>query len=112
MTRRRRGFTLIEMSVALVVLSLIMLATVTALRTLGNTQVAVDRLTLRNDEIRSVSSFLRDALESAILGGGTGRRLSLGAVRNQPHLPGVAFRGALWRECRRQLRGPRRSGGV
>lgn len=79
MTRRRRGFTLIEMSVALTVLSLIMLATVTALRTLGNTQVAVDRLTLRNDEIRSVSSFLRDAVESAILGGGTGG-LSLGGV--------------------------------
>ena len=92
---RRRGFTLIEMSVALVVLSLIMLATVTALRTLGNTQVAVDRLTLRNDEIRSVSSFLRDALESAILGGDTGG-LSLGGVVN-PTLFEISPTSLVWR---------------
>lgn len=93
---RRRGFTLIEMSVALVVLSLIMLATVTALRTLGNTQVAVDRLTLRNDEIRSVSSFLRDALESAIPGGGTGG-LSLGGIVEDPTLFETSPTSLVWR---------------
>ncbi len=67
-----RGFTLIEMTVALAVMSLIMLATVTALRTLGTTQVSLDRLTQRNDEIRSVSMFLRDALESAVIGSDSG----------------------------------------
>ena len=79
MTRRRTapGFTLIEMVVSLAVFSMIMLATVTALRTLGATQGSLEQLTLRNDEIRSVSSFLRDALESAVIGSGRGG-LSLG----------------------------------
>lgn len=69
---RASGFTLIEMIVALAVMSLIMLATVTALRTLGATQVSLDRLTQRNDEIRSVSAFLRDALETAVIGSDSG----------------------------------------
>jgi len=72
MAPRARGFTLIEMTVALAVMSLIMLATVTALRTLGATQVSLDRLTARNDEIRSISAFLRDALESAVVGSDMG----------------------------------------
>lgn len=72
-----RGFTLVEMTVALAILSLIMLATVTALRTLGSTQVSLDRLTQRNDEIRSVSGFLRDALDTAVIGSDSGG-LSLG----------------------------------
>ncbi len=76
-SRQSAGFTLIEMMVSLVILSMIMLATVTALRTLGNTQGSLERLTLRNDEIRSVSSFLRDAMESAIVGDDSGG-LSLG----------------------------------
>jgi general secretion pathway protein J len=75
--QRARGFTLIEMSVALAVLSLIMLATVTALRTLGSTQVSLERITGRNDEIRSVSAFLRDAFESTVIGADSGG-LSLG----------------------------------
>jgi len=69
---RVSGFTLVEMMVALAVMSMIMLATVTALRTLGSTQVSLERVTVRNDEIRSVSAFLRDALESAVLGTSTG----------------------------------------
>jgi general secretion pathway protein J len=65
---RCRGFTLVEVVVATAVLSLLLLATVTALRTLGNTQAALERHTVRVDEVRSVSGFLRDLMESAVMG--------------------------------------------
>lgn len=71
------GFTLVEVVVALAIFSLVMLATVTGLRTLASTQVAIERQTGRVDEIRSVSNFLREALESAILSSKRSR-LSLG----------------------------------
>ena len=77
-----RGFTLIEMVVALAVLSLILLATVTSLRTLGATQVSLERITLRNDEIRSVSAFLRDALETAVIGSDSGGLALGGGIRD------------------------------
>ncbi|RLA49009.1 MAG: general secretion pathway protein GspJ [Gammaproteobacteria bacterium] len=67
----QRGFTLVEVMVALTILSLVMLATVTGLRTLANTQVAIERMTGRVDEVRTVSGFLRDALESSIIGSNT-----------------------------------------
>lgn len=68
----RRGFTLVEVVVATAVLSLLLLATVTALRTLGNTQLAIERTTARVDQIRSVSVFLRDLMERAVVGAETG----------------------------------------
>ena len=75
-TRRQRpcvrGFTLVEVMVSLTILSLVMLATVTALRTLGNTQGAIDRMTARVDDVRTVSGFLRDILESAVVGSDAG----------------------------------------
>jgi general secretion pathway protein J len=74
---RTAGFTLVEVMVALTVLSLIMLATVTGLRTLANTQVALERVTDRVDEVRTVSTFLRNTFESAILAN-QGSRLTLG----------------------------------
>lgn len=72
------GFTLVEVVVSLAILSLVMLATVTGLRTLGNTQGAIDRMTGRVDEVRSVSSFLRDTMESAAAGASAGGGLALG----------------------------------
>jgi general secretion pathway protein J len=66
------GFTLIEVVVALTILSLIMLATITGLRTLANTQGSLERMTARIDEVRTVSSFIRDAMETAAVGGGGG----------------------------------------
>lgn len=65
---RARGFTLVEVLVALTVLSLILLVTVTALRTLGNSQTAIEGVTTRVDDVRTTSSFLRDLLESAVVG--------------------------------------------
>jgi len=75
-----RGFTLVEVMVALTILSLVMLATVSGFRTLATTQSTLDRTIDRIDEIRTVSNFLRQVFESAIVGqdlggltlGGTG----------------------------------------
>ena len=61
-----RGFTLVEMVIALVVLSFISLGTVTALRTLGNTQQRLSETTARVDELRQVSQFLRASLRQAM----------------------------------------------
>ena len=72
-----QGFTLVEVMVALTILSLVMMATVTGLRTLANTQSAIERMTSRVDEVRSVSIFLRDLLESATSGADP-NRLSVG----------------------------------
>lgn len=72
MSSRSHGFTLVEMMVSVTILSLVMLATVTGLRTLASTQSSLNKVTDRNDEIRSVSSFLRDALESAVVGSSSG----------------------------------------
>ncbi|GAB3281341.1 prepilin-type N-terminal cleavage/methylation domain-containing protein [Parahaliea aestuarii] len=63
-----RGFTLVEVMVALAILSLILLSTITALRTFGTTQATLDRTIERIDEVRTVSSFLRDQLGAASIG--------------------------------------------
>ena len=63
-----QGFTLVEVMVALTILSLVMIVTVTGLSTLANTQSAIERMTSRVDEVRSVSTFLRDLLTSASSG--------------------------------------------
>jgi general secretion pathway protein J len=87
---RSRGFTLIEVMIALVILSLIMVATLSALRTFGNTQTSLDRMVARVDEIRTVSAFLRDTLAAAPRGGETGGGLGFGGTSNRQ--PGY-FRG-------------------
>lgn len=61
-----RGFSLLEVLIALSLLSLITMTTTAALRSFGNTKVAVTEITNRNDEMRVVSSFLRNALGSAL----------------------------------------------
>jgi general secretion pathway protein J len=79
------GFSLVEVVVALTILSMVMLATITGLRTLANTQGTLERMTERVDELRTVSSFLRDMLESATVGssGAGASRLSLGGKSRQ-----------------------------
>ncbi|WP_027949660.1 PulJ/GspJ family protein [Haliea salexigens] len=76
--RQQIGFTLVEVVVALSVLSLIMLATISALRTFANTQQSLDRMMGRVDEVRTVSSLLRDLVDSAALGADGGEGLTLG----------------------------------
>jgi len=63
--RRLRGFTMIEMLIALVLLTLIMASTVAAMRTFGNTGATVEQLTDRVEEIRAVSDFLRRSIGDA-----------------------------------------------
>ena len=80
----RRGFTLVEVVVALTILSLILLATLAALRTFGNTQSSLERVTQRVDEIRTVSGFLRDSLEAAVVGEELTGGLTLGGPSGDP----------------------------
>ncbi|MEE4277602.1 MAG: prepilin-type N-terminal cleavage/methylation domain-containing protein [Halieaceae bacterium] len=71
------GFTLIEVVVSITVLSLVMLLTVSGLRTLATTQVRLEEKAERNEEIRIVSRFLRDMMGSSVAPGPLSR-LSLG----------------------------------
>lgn len=63
---RVRGFTLMEVMIALTILSLMMVAIVASLRTFANTRVSLERTTARVDEMRMVSAFLRRSVEAAI----------------------------------------------
>ena len=91
---RSRGFTLVEAVVALAVLSLLMTTVLAALRAFGNTQESLEVATGRTDEMRAVSSFLRESLEAAVVGaGGAGGDLSFGGgdegdSRELPHFKG------------------------
>ncbi len=87
-----RGFTLVEVIVSLGILSLIMLATISALRTFGQTQVSLDKMIDRVDEVRTVSSFLRDTFESSVVGpGSSGSGLSIGGSGSEgSYLRGTA----------------------
>ncbi len=60
------GFTLVEVIVALTILSLVVLATLTAVHTLGNTQARLKATIDRLDEMRLVSQFLRNSLRQAV----------------------------------------------
>jgi general secretion pathway protein J len=64
--RRGRGFTLVEVMIALVIFSMMMVATISALRAFGNTRLTVERLTGRVDEIRLLSGFLRQTMGAAM----------------------------------------------
>jgi general secretion pathway protein J len=64
--REQKGFTLVEVVVALTVMSLLVLATLSAVRTLGDTHARVEATTLRLDEMRLVSQFLRNSLRQAV----------------------------------------------
>ena len=67
------------------IFSLIMLATVSGYRTLGNTASTITRMTDRTDELRSVSAFLREALENSVVGAesGGGDELTFGGSSSQ-----------------------------
>lgn len=63
---KSRGFTLIEMVVALALFSMISVAIVAAMRVLGNTSTTLETVTARVDEIRAVSDFLRGSIGAAM----------------------------------------------
>ena len=91
------GFTLVEVVVALSILSLVMLTTITGLRTLANTQGALDRLTIRVDQVRTVSSFLRDTHESAAVGSSSASGLSLGGNTREAAYFELSPQGLIWK---------------
>jgi general secretion pathway protein J len=87
---RSAGFTLVEVVVALGVLSLILLATVSALRTFATTQSTLERHTDRVDEMRAVSGLLRDLVDAAVIGEGGNSGLTLGGRgSNEAYLRGT-----------------------
>lgn len=61
-SRDAPGFTLVEMLVVLSLLSLIMLAMGSSLRTMAQTEERIDQRLLRADEMRVAVSFLRSTL--------------------------------------------------
>lgn len=63
--RRARGFTLVEMMVALAVLSLISLAAVSAMRSFAQSQEAVERKIAKTESMRLTLSFLKRSLSQA-----------------------------------------------
>ncbi|WP_068635743.1 prepilin-type N-terminal cleavage/methylation domain-containing protein [Thauera butanivorans] len=60
--RRRSGFTLVEVVVALTLLSLLVLGLVSALRSFGQTSARLEAQTLANDDIRLVGGLLQRTL--------------------------------------------------
>ena len=80
---RYRGFTLVEVMVALTVFSLILAGTLSAMRTLANTQRSLEQKTQRIEQIRSVTTFLRDLVESAIGTSGRDDDFTLGGGDNE-----------------------------
>ncbi|KQR41395.1 prepilin-type N-terminal cleavage/methylation domain-containing protein [Acidovorax sp. Leaf160] len=61
--RRGHGFTLVELLVVISLLSLIMLALGSALRTAAQTETRVDARLQRSDDLRVAQTFLRSVLE-------------------------------------------------
>lgn len=96
---REPGFTLVEVVVSLAILSLILLATVSALRTFANTQKSLDRVSGRMDEVRSVSRFLRESLEAAVTGETGSGGLTLGASESQPAYFRASAESAEWKSA-------------
>lgn len=91
------GFTLLEVVIALSILSLIMLATLTGFRTLANTQVSLEGVTQRVDEVRAVSSFLRESIGSAAVDTSDLGGLSLGGSGGGEAYFALDEDGMVWR---------------
>lgn len=64
--KKPTGFTLIEVLVSLTLLSMIMVATIAAMRTLGNTRTTIGQVTNRVDEVRVFSEFFRNSIGGAL----------------------------------------------
>ena len=62
----QRGMTLVEVTVATVIFSMIMLATVTALQTFAGTYAKLEEITARTTQMREADRFLRVTLKGAI----------------------------------------------
>jgi general secretion pathway protein J len=92
MSKRQRGMTLIEVTVAAVIFSMIMLATVTAFRTFAGTYARLEKETARTTQMREAERFLRRTLKSALNGPALfeGKRTALEWVAPIDRVGGVA----------------------
>ena len=61
-TRRRRGFTLVEVLIALVLLSLLMLVLTSALRSMGQVEARVEQRIEAADDFRLATQLLGEVL--------------------------------------------------
>jgi len=59
---RSGGFTLVEVVIAVTLMSMIMLGLVAALRTFGNSGARLEEISLRSDNVRLIEKFLRETL--------------------------------------------------
>ena len=64
-SRRFRGFTLVEVLIALALLSLILLGLTGALRTFADSAARIETRAWRSDDVRLVSALLRETLSTA-----------------------------------------------
>ncbi|WP_299773783.1 prepilin-type N-terminal cleavage/methylation domain-containing protein [uncultured Pseudoteredinibacter sp.] len=64
--RRNAGLTLIEMLIALAILSLVSLAATTALRSFAQSQVAVERKIEKAEQMRMTLAFVRRSLQKTV----------------------------------------------
>ena len=78
--RRQAGFTLVEVIISLVLVSLLLLALVSSLRSFGDASVRVDQRALTLDELRIAPGFLE-----RVIGSATGR------ARTDPTAGGVTW---------------------
>ena len=86
------GFTLVEMLVAMTLLSLLVLAMGSALRSTAQTEERVDQRLARNDELRVTSSFLQ-----SVLGRISGqRRAGITSVDENPFLLRADAKELVW----------------
>lgn len=67
MNRQQAGFTIVEVVIALTILSLLMLTMVAAMRTMGDTQTRLQAVIDRSDEMRMVSRFLRRSIGQSMI---------------------------------------------
>ena len=83
--RRQHGFTLIEVVIALVLISLLMLLLTAAMRSMGQTETAIEERVAQTEDYRTTVLFLRDVLSEA-----SARPL---AASTQANAPRVFFAG-------------------
>lgn len=91
-SRHLGGFTLVEMLVAMTLLSLLVLAMGSALRATAQTEERVDQRLARNDELRVTSGFLQ-----SVLGRVSGlRRTGITSVDESPYLLRADSKELVW----------------
>lgn len=90
--RRQRGFTLIEVLVVMTLLSLVVLALGSALRTTAQTEERVDQRLARNDDVRVVTGFLQ-----SVLGRISGqKRQGIASADENPYLLSAGPQELVW----------------